>query len=588
MIPESVLLEILRCSHFLDIVRCRAVCQAWTTLISSSAMLKYIVWLGITGQHDGDASFIPRMSDDRLRILLGQEAAWENLVPRRVETLKVAAESYLNTLQDGTLGYCTEISSSEALLCLQKIPSLISQVEVGVPSQFRVWWGEYGFDEPKWDLHHSSLFIRAVFDDFDPQSLLPLVYLMDLRDVSLPHPLAGISEVTAVALQLQPPPGPAPDIKFILQQCTIHSDRLLLEIEGHPLPRTRDNFICIALWDWVKGYTVTRFWIPPFWCTKHHSHACGMLDSSTIIVVHNRTSHSPFIALRLYEVCKEGEDELGDLDPRLRRTFLLPELGEENRNLDIRFSLSSLDESTKWPQNPSTEQIPMNSDLRMNSKPFRPTSATSDRLCEIRVTDRRRSWEHTCCFVFLAEALLRDYDGEVVPWEGWGASNAACLHGVPTVFGPGTDGPIEAMFGSRLARLHSPRPARGDEVRGINHTLHVLELLDFSRDRVKRYVNPFAWPNTLDSGDFATDHLGEAPADHDTGSGLLAWSATWTSPGIFTKWPPSVALPFVISRLEIPEWSDKDFTQMVMDSERIVLCTSGSSNETPEMLVVTF
>ncbi|KAF8302074.1 hypothetical protein DL93DRAFT_500035 [Clavulina sp. PMI_390] len=555
--------------------------------------LKYIVWLGISGRKDGDPMFIPGTTADRLKMLLELESAWENLAPRRVESLKVVPRIYPESinLQNGMIDYYADESSGVAQLCLQKLPSIVSPVaKLGEPSQFRVWWAPHN-DEPTWDLHQTKLFVRVRFGDFPPESLVDLVYLKDLQDPSFPPPRVRISEIPAAALQLLPPPGAGPNTVFDLQRCTIHGDFLLFEIEARPLLEAKDGALCLVLWNWVESALANRFWLDPFWWTNQHPYACEMLDSSTVIVVHNRTLLSPFIAVRVYTIPKEGGSESYGMAPILQRTLLLPEIGEKS-NLDITFTVSGLEESPIWSSTDSSNQFHMRSNLPEDLKPFGSADATRNRLCQIRLTSHERSNNrrrlYTWRFVFLAGTLLCDYDGDVVPWEQWGAPNAACFHGVPTILGPDGDGPIEAMAGSRLARLHAPSSDVEGEGHEVKRQCHILEILDFSKCRVWRHMSPRSWPEALSIPDSAAYLLGDAPAQHDTAKGLSTWSENSSPPDVFLKWPLSAGLPFTITRVKIPGWKNKAFARMVMDSERIVLSSSLSSGETPAVLVATF
>ncbi|KAF8302068.1 hypothetical protein DL93DRAFT_499862 [Clavulina sp. PMI_390] len=81
-ISSDVVVKILCEAHYMDIVRCRAVCKLWESTISSSVALQYVVWLGIHGKEDGDDSFQPRTSAERLQLLLDHEQAWATLRPR--------------------------------------------------------------------------------------------------------------------------------------------------------------------------------------------------------------------------------------------------------------------------------------------------------------------------------------------------------------------------------------------------------------------------------------------------------------------------------------------------------------------------
>ncbi|KAF8302075.1 hypothetical protein DL93DRAFT_500161 [Clavulina sp. PMI_390] len=316
-----------------------------------------------------------------------------------------------------------------------------------------------------------------------------------------------------------------------------------------------------------------------------------MLNSSTLIVVHNRTSQAPFIAVRVYDLPEVKATESKSLAPILRRTFLMPEVNESNK-FDVAFFLSELEESPKWPPNASMNQSQAETHSMKNAKPFRPTGSEQERLCQIRLTSHGRSGSrrhiHSWRFCFLVDVLLRRYEEDIVPWEQWGASNAACFHGVPTILGPEDDGPVDAMFGSRLARFHSPQSLWDGNISSTDYTNHVIELLDFSKSRFRRRMNPDSWPKLPNAAHSAALPLVEFLPHYDTATGPSTWFINSDPPEVFIEWPLSASLPYVITRFAIPGWKDKDFTQMVMDSERIVLTSLVSSDGPPKMLVITF
>ncbi|KAF8319700.1 hypothetical protein DL93DRAFT_109858 [Clavulina sp. PMI_390] len=97
--PNEIIFRILKVLPYKSIVRARSVCKSWKAVIDEFAVLRYLIWLGITGQVDQayrSASSItggtpPSSASERLASLHQLEKAWSEASIARSDTIDVGS-----------------------------------------------------------------------------------------------------------------------------------------------------------------------------------------------------------------------------------------------------------------------------------------------------------------------------------------------------------------------------------------------------------------------------------------------------------------------------------------------------------------
>ncbi|KAF8312789.1 hypothetical protein DL93DRAFT_1221805 [Clavulina sp. PMI_390] len=594
VIPDQVLLDILQCVDFYAIVRSRAVshdcldrrtqlqrfgcvtwlhrflplvpprqvCRQWNIAISSSIALQYIVWLGILGKEDGDETFVPQSSVDRLKILLEQAAAWANLSPRRLDD-SVTIERKISTklLRDDGLAYhCLDYNPNQSpetlprqALVVKTLPSIISEQEFVSETQAS-FFDDRRIEKFSWDHTHNGLQVFIVSTIHNT-----VQYVMRFFTSSTPgspHPSAKKPVVFASDLQLTPERS-----GYYVAQTTIYGHLILLEIRALTQEFTPPPSVSFIVWDWVAGVLIANLRITNI--SVGESYVCRLVGSSSLVLVHHVPPRSPrfSIKIKVYDLPK---CQAPDVTPVLRRTFLLPEMhGWSSFQLAFRTPEMEAASRLSRPEKGSASEL---TPRAKSLKPFHPSE--SEQLCQIELTINGQ-YQYTWQFIFLHSTLLQSYDTDVVAWEDWGASTSACFYGSSGWAGI----PIQAIFGSRLARFrYLTLPQNGEtplDRRSAGQAAIALEVFDFSPARVRRSTRPESWPREAKAP--VMEQSGSVYHTH--GSGPTLWVSNSPIDMPFVKTPVSAGLPYTVTILTKPEWQDSSIqvTEILMDSERIIL-----------------
>ncbi|KAF8302067.1 hypothetical protein DL93DRAFT_499847 [Clavulina sp. PMI_390] len=137
-IPAEILIKVFCEVDYVGIVKCRAVCRFWASVISSSATLQYLVWMEITQKADGNSSCSPRASADRLKLLLDHEFSWSSLRPQRYRRHEVpfGIKAYISGQDSATIRHDITAGPDETsqMLFLHHLDSTLgSSEEVSKP-----------------------------------------------------------------------------------------------------------------------------------------------------------------------------------------------------------------------------------------------------------------------------------------------------------------------------------------------------------------------------------------------------------------------------------------------------------------------
>ncbi|KAF8299926.1 hypothetical protein DL93DRAFT_2091081 [Clavulina sp. PMI_390] len=566
VVPEETIVQILLNVDFLEIVKCRAVSRHWNLSISSSAALQYIVWLGIHGKEDGDPDFTPRSSLDRLQALLQQESAWGQMIPRRVDFPETARDSFEQQLNNGGLvRLCMNLDpvllqqgQSAIVFMSLRLPSMVLPQSFNLQPEVSFIQG-VGHWHHSWDFHRNGVHILTTNNQIALDLSEPVIRLRSTTIPDDPNPFARITDIYASDLQITRPSNDGPaTTAYRVDRTDISGHLLLLEISAQEEIDPGSRSVIIIIWDWIAGKIMARLGFRTPSDTSHKAYSGHLSSSTTLAVVQYSPFAHPCVIIKVYDLPCSLESSEEALMPALRRTFLLPAMHDVDF-LNFTFSIAKPDETPKWPSSRLSQTAGTTAPAPL--KPFRPAEQWG--LCQLEVETRRHSWH----FLFPRSALLRDYGNDMVAWEDWGASEAACFC---SGIGWATK-PLQALSGSRLACVRwmaEPRNSETAQGESVAQPLRVLEIIDFNPIRARRSARPESWPRELTVNQESSELV-----HHEHGNGIGLWATKFPDDVPFLQWPIPVGLPYTIKRLEKPEWQaqGQQINQVLMDSEHVVL-----------------
>ncbi|KAF8312810.1 hypothetical protein DL93DRAFT_2098067 [Clavulina sp. PMI_390] len=480
--PPDIVEKILCQAHYLDIVRCRRVCKLWESMISLSTALQYIVWLGIHGKVDGDESFQPRTSAERLELLFDHERSWATLKPR------------LRSLRPMRLPFRSYLCGSDLLLLLVPrappgagfkgiISRLASTVAPISESQDEMIGDELNLALYTIDPENDLIIITS--------SLLSLsqVDIRSLRSPSVAHPFSltpslnwepfigmfhgpeGISNYRCILL---PPESMAAGPYLIRQYGLVASS----DLGGASWDMEHSySASIIVFFSWITGRVIARQVFP--W-EKREIRGIGTfcLISPTVFVVPviqyigastQKRRYQLSISLHVYDISQSStSDELNCPVPALTGIFSLPVFEDHLRNswfnVKCGCGISSREFHPHWP--PEAQKLAM-------KKPFHPLQQSDEKI--FTVTVRREPTQPKMLFMIYTKSLIvsSSLPTVAIPWASWSSENAVCSE-IPCHS-------AVATYGERVAIVSYDDHRLGTQA----NEQWVLEVLDFRIARLR-------------------------------------------------------------------------------------------------------
>ncbi|KAF8312820.1 hypothetical protein DL93DRAFT_2228836 [Clavulina sp. PMI_390] len=591
-----------------DIVRFRGVCRLWRDTISTSTVLQYFVYLGVFHkvEVEKETTVVAGLSIlHKIQALLAHENAWAKVQYRNFRTLSLTDQVESVTL--AASGFLKIVSPDVGAHLDDKISMVLKQYSL--PSAIT----SVGFGEVSHEPYDFAYYIgKNVLNDYVSPHNIHAGFNGDITIWSR-HLERALGPRLEFCLRREAEPLETPIVVNTLDLLSHHSaGGLLIEttLAGQYLlvlirARTEDMWRILwthaFVWDVLTTELVTHLllednininWVAP-----------------EIFVVEGIQESSPLVGyLEIYCPAETANPSLTTeraSQAILSRRLMLPpfdryytaDLGE----ITVCFETNSVLWGAQQPVFPVLRSKFRPGDI---FPPFENDDGCSQ-LCAFSVglvippnDESLDLEEYSFAFVIRATTLLSNYEGFEVPWEMWGAKNAACLYGESLRLAGSS---LWTACGTRMTLLVQDEQQTMESADPIGWTIHVL---DFNPAVVRRFGDIHAWPPKMEatqtgtpredgnthpepsvptlygqkatSQSDLTNKLGNNGLDYISSCSTLHRGPFQIHPHdqlptvpAFTPWPLQANLPFVSTKLNFR--AKAQTTQISLDSEHLIV-----------------